>query len=43
MKTISAKEAKNAFGSFLDSAQTEPVMLTEKDRPIGIFFFNAGC
>lgn len=38
MKTISANEAKNAFGSFLDSAQTEPVMLTEQDRPIGIFF-----
>ncbi|MGZ8172905.1 type II toxin-antitoxin system Phd/YefM family antitoxin [Methylobacter tundripaludum] len=38
MKTISAKEAKNAFGSFLDSAQREPVMITKRDRPIGIFF-----
>jgi prevent-host-death family protein len=38
MKTISAKEAKNAFGSFLDSAQREPVMITKRDRPVGIFF-----
>ena len=38
MKTISAKEAKNAFGSFLDSAQREPIMITKHDRPIGIFF-----
>ena len=38
MKTISAKDAKNAFGSFLDSAQREPVMITKRDRPIGIFF-----
>jgi len=38
MKTISAKEAKNSFGSFLDSAQREPVMITKRDRPIGIFF-----
>jgi prevent-host-death family protein len=37
-KTISAKEAKNAFGSFLDSAQREPVMITKRDRPVGIFF-----
>ncbi len=38
MKTLSAEEAKNSFGSFLDSAQSEPVMLTQSDRPIGIFF-----
>lgn len=38
MKTISAKEAKNSFGSFLDSAQREPVLVTKRDRPIGIFF-----
>jgi prevent-host-death family protein len=37
MKTISAKDAKNAFGTFLDSAQREPVMITKHDRPIGIF------
>ncbi|MCX7098771.1 MAG: type II toxin-antitoxin system Phd/YefM family antitoxin [Methylococcales bacterium] len=38
MKTISAKEAKNAFGNFLDAAQREPIMITKRDRPIGIFF-----
>jgi prevent-host-death family protein len=38
MKTISAKDAKNSFGSFLDSAQREPVMITKRDRPIGVFF-----
>jgi len=38
MKTISAKEVKNAFGTFLDSAQREPVMITKHDRPVGIFF-----
>ncbi len=38
MKIISAKEAKNSFGSFIDSAQKEPVMITKRDRPIGIFF-----
>lgn len=38
MKTISARDAKNSFGSFLDSAQREPVMITKRDRPIGIFF-----
>lgn len=38
MKTITAKEAKNSFGSFLDSAQREPVLITKRDRPVGIFF-----
>jgi prevent-host-death family protein len=38
MKTISAKDAKNSFGSFLDSAQREPIMITKRDRPVGIFF-----
>ena len=38
MKTISAKEAKNSFGAFLDSAQREPVMVTKRDRPVGMFF-----
>ena len=38
MKTISAKEAKNSFGAFLDSAQKEPVMVTKRDRPVGMFF-----
>jgi prevent-host-death family protein len=38
MKTISAKEAKNSFGAFLDSAQREPVIVTKRDRPVGMFF-----
>ena len=38
MKTISSKEAKNSFGAFLDSAQREPVMVTKRDRPVGMFF-----
>ena len=38
MKTLSAKEVKNAFGAFLDSAQTEPIMIIKQDQPVGIFF-----
>lgn len=38
MKTMSAKEAKNSFGVFLDLAQREPVIVTKRDRPIGMFF-----
>lgn len=38
MKTISAKEAKSSFGAFLDSAQREPVMVTKRDRPVGMLF-----
>lgn len=38
MKTISAKEAKNAFGGFLDSAQREPVMITKRAANRDIFF-----
>ncbi len=36
MKTISSKEAQNAFGSFLDTAQREPVMVTRRNRPVGV-------
>ena len=38
MKTMSAKEAKNSFGVFLDSAQREPVVVTKRDRPVGVMF-----
>lgn len=38
MKTMSAKEAKNSFGVFLDSAQREPVVITKRDRPVGVMF-----
>ena len=38
MKTITAAEAKNAFGKFLDMAQREPVLVTKMGRPVGAFF-----
>ncbi|RTZ67011.1 MAG: hypothetical protein DSZ29_01735 [Aquificaceae bacterium] len=37
MKVMTAKEAKNAFGVFIDTAQREPVLVTKRERPIGIF------
>jgi len=37
MKTITAAEAKNAFGKFLDMAQREPVVVTKMGRPVGAF------
>lgn len=36
MKTISSKEAQNSFGAFLDTAQREPVMVTRRNRPVGV-------
>jgi prevent-host-death family protein len=36
MKTISAREAKNRFGEFLDAARREPVLVTKNDRPVAI-------
>ena len=36
MKTISSKDAQNAFGAFLDSAQREPVMVLRRNRPVGV-------
>ena len=38
MKTMSAVDAKTRFGQFIDSAQREPVIVTKKDRPVGVFF-----
>ncbi len=38
MKTVTAREAKNTFGKFLDMAQREPVMVTKHERPVGVFF-----
>lgn len=38
MKTITAKDAKNSFGSFIDSTQKEPVVITKKGRPVTISF-----
>ena len=37
MKTITAAEAKNGFGKFLDMARREPVLVTKNNRPVGIF------
>ncbi|MDP1605386.1 MAG: type II toxin-antitoxin system prevent-host-death family antitoxin [Rhodocyclaceae bacterium] len=36
MKTMTARDAKNHFGEFLDAARREPVVVTKNDRPIGI-------
>lgn len=36
MKVMSARDAKNHFGEFLDSARREPVVITKNDRPVGI-------
>lgn len=38
MKTMSAANAKTHFGKFLDTAQREPVLVTKKNRPVGVFF-----
>jgi hypothetical protein len=37
MKVMTAKEAKNSFGIFIDTAQVEPVLVTRRKRPIGVF------
>lgn len=37
MKVMTAREAKNAFGLFIDTAQREPVLVTKRKRPMGIF------
>lgn len=34
MKTMSAKDAKNAFGSLLDTARAEPVTIEKHGRPV---------
>lgn len=36
MKVMSAREAKNHFGEFLDTARREPVVITKNNRPVGI-------
>lgn len=36
MKVMSAREAKNHFGEFLDASRREPVVVTKNDRPVGI-------
>ena len=34
MKTMSAKDAKNAFGMLIDSARAEPVTVEKHGRPV---------
>ncbi len=36
MKVMSAREAKNRFGEFLDAARRAPVVVTKNDRPVAI-------
>ena len=36
MRTMSAKEAKDAFGLLLDTAQREPVTITKKGREVAV-------
>ena len=36
VKVMTSKEAQNAFGSFLDSVQHEPVVVTRRNRPVGV-------
>ena len=36
MKIMSARDAKNHFGEFPDSARREPVVVTRNDHPVGI-------
>ena len=38
MKAMTAADAKNSFGSFLDAVQHEPVVVTKKSRPVGVMF-----
>ena len=36
MREITAKEAKNRFGHFLEAAQRAPVRVTEQGRVVGV-------
>ena len=36
MKTMTAAEAKNGFGRYLDAVQRAPVIITKKDRPVAV-------
>ena len=36
MKEIAAHEAKSRFGHLLDAAQTAPVRVTKKGRPVAV-------
>ena len=36
MKTIPATKASKQFGELIDAVQREPVMVTKKNRPVGV-------
>ena len=36
--TMRMMTAKDSFGLFLDSVQHEPVVVTKRDRPVGVMF-----
>ncbi len=36
MKVMTARDAKNRFGEFLDASHREPVVITKNGRPVGI-------
>ena len=41
MTSMTALEAKNAFGQFLDAAQRSPVTVTKNGREVGAMFSKA--
>ena len=41
MTTMTALEAKNGFGQFLDAAQRSPVTVTKNGREVGAMFSKA--
>jgi len=36
MKTMTASVASKEFGRYLDAVQREPVVVTEKNRPVAV-------
>ena len=36
MREITAREARNRFGHLLDTAQSTPIRVTRKGRPVGV-------
>ena len=36
MKTIPATKASKQFGELIDTVQREPVLVTKKNRPVGV-------
>ena len=37
MKTLAANQARKTFGKLLDAVQSEPVLITRRDRPVAAF------